>query len=282
MSLNPNSGSWFTQAAHRWPDAGEAAGYAMACLDYVLVKSTEAQKAFKSLVDNFNKPGLQRLGAAWRSQFTDTQWKENTQEAIQGFSDDPNGTFVELNEFYSDEAKLTDDNEEQPAMVRTAMEILRDNEDYIKWCKQVSDFITSAFNRQSNIDAGKIKVQLSTDPPWLYLVIMLRCMFESKGISMSMASTMFKEVEEKGQRINYEDVLTQQPMSRRHRKITKIGKAKDLKLHNDQMFIEAAELWYKCRIVYPSVYAYCKAIDIDSKNVYKKVRLCDDALGYVR
>jgi hypothetical protein len=89
-------------------------------------------------------------------------------------------------------------------------------------------------------------------------------------------------VEVKGKKVDMEDVLLRQPNSRTHRKMTKASKASDLKLHNDQTFIETAKLWYKCRIEYPSVYAYCNAADIDSKAVYRRVKKCDDALGYAR
>ena len=58
-------------------------------------------------------------------------------------------------------------------------------------------------------------------------------------------------------------------------------------MRNDRIFVNAARLWYQCRVAYPSINKFCDAksnegIILDPKNVGKQIRPCDEAVGYVR
>ena len=116
---------------------------------------------------------------------------------------------------------------------------------------------------------------------------MMRTSFESHNITLERLRRIYKLRKYKGKIIDFHKVLTEQPMSRWHRRMVAHAKAAKLKLKNDRVFLNAARAWYQCRVNYGSVAKYCDAqvkqgIMLDPKNVDKQIRPCDDALGYIR
>ena len=119
------------------------------------------------------------------------------------------------------------------------------------------------------------------------LAVMIRTSFESYNITIERLRRIYLLKKYKGKIIDFHKVLTEQPMSRWHRRIVASGKAVKLKLKNDRVIIETARHWYKSRVVYPSINKYCydpsnDFLMLDSKNVEKQIRPCDDAVGYIR
>ena len=114
---------------------------------------------------------------------------------------------------------------------------------------------------------------------------MMRTSFESHNITLERLRRIYKLRKYKGKIIDFHKVLTEQPMSRWHRRMVASGKAAKLKLKNDRVIIEAARHWYKCRVAFSSINKYCDAPEnyqLDPKNISKQIRTCDDAVGYIK
>jgi hypothetical protein len=73
-----------------------------------------------------------------------------------------------------------------------------------------------------------------------------------------------------------------------HRRLVAAGKGTNMKLHHDYKYLDAAWLWYQCRIIYQNIDDFLDAEEdkgnhnFDYKNVQKQIKICDDALGYMK
>ena len=53
--------SWFTEYAHRWPDAALPMAYAMACVEVVSQNSKQAGSIYKDILEAWVKPETNEL-----------------------------------------------------------------------------------------------------------------------------------------------------------------------------------------------------------------------------
>lgn len=151
----------------------------------------------------------------------------------------------------------------------------------------IMGFIKVGFNRESDVEKGRYRVEVSEKHPWLLWAVALRTLFNSYRIRFEDVRGFYKVRRYKGRDRDFYKVLSEQPMSRLHREIVASAKAADLKLKNDKTIMKAALRWYKCRVVYASIDKFCdnepeKKIMLDPKNVDRQIRPCDDAVGYIR
>jgi len=285
--IKNNEDSWFTDYAHRWPDAAMPMGYAMACIEVVASSSGEAGNIFKELVKAWSKPGTDELYNVVISRMSNSEmeeWKELIKHPESIIKSDINEPWEELK-------SALECPDFSKSIVRGKWKINVDNvetkyPDVWNITKLVVEFILIGFNRDVDVQQGKYKVVPTFSPPWLILLVMLRTAFESKNITTEKMNKLYKAKKIKGEIYNFEEVLTLKPMSYMHRQVAKNRQRKNVKLHHDSKFLDAAWLWYQCRIVYSSINEFLiKETDkgkekLDLKNVQKEVQLCDKAIGY--
>ena len=151
----------------------------------------------------------------------------------------------------------------------------------------IMKFIIVGFNRESDIAKGKYRVLSNEKHAWLILAVVMRTAFEYANITLEKMRKVYKVRKYKGKIVDFHEVLTEQPMSRIHRRMIVNGKKVNLKLKNDIIFVNAARNWYQCRVAYSSINEFCedqyeKGITLDPKNVDKQICPCDEAVGYQR
>lgn len=129
------------------------------------------------------------------------------------------------------------------------------------------------------------RISMGDNSTWLVWAILIRTNFEHYNITLERIRNFYKLRKYKGEVIDFHKILTEQPMSRWHRRMIASGKTAKLKLKNDRIFMNAAQHWYQCRVVFSSVNKYCEAqsykgIRLDPKNIEKEIKPCDQAVGY--
>jgi hypothetical protein len=281
-----NNASWFRDTPHYWAAASLPLAYAMACVEVVSKRSVKAGTIYQKIIEMWCEPGTKSFFDSIASIITESE-KEKIKQAIihpeTELLPDPNKPFRDFEEMFSSAIAHADffkdsDNE---------LSLKEDDqaaEEVAKLANLILEFIVVGFNRESEIAKWKYSVLPSENNPWLIIAIVLRTSAESYNITLERIRNYYKLRQYKGKIIDFHKVLTEQPMSRWHRRIIAHGKAAKLRLKNDRIFVDAAHAWYKCRVVYPSVNKYCEAPEnyhLDPKNVDKQIRPCDDAIGYV-
>jgi len=151
----------------------------------------------------------------------------------------------------------------------------------------ISEFIIVGFNRESDMEKGRCRVMPDENAPWLIWAVGIRTALDSHKLTLERVRDFYKVRKHKGKTVDFQKVLTEQPMSRLHRRIVASAKAVDLRLKNERTIVAAAERWYECRVVHRNIRAFCdaeswKGLILDPKNVDKQIRPCDDAVGYIR
>ena len=280
-----DKGSWFGEHAHRWAQASLPLAYAVACVEVVSKSSEKARVLFNGIIEAWGKPGTNILYEQIIAEVPDSE-KEKIKNAFIhpeiALLPDPDKPFRDLEKILKylviDENKLE------------AGEDLKElNPEGLKELKSLItlflEFILIGFNRESDIKKGRFKVIPNDQAPWLPFAIMIHTSFEYSNITIDRLRRIYKVKELKGKIIDFEKVLTEEPMSCLHRRMVAAGKAAKLKLKSDRIFLSAARHWYQSRVVYSSVTKYCEAqskkgIMLDPKNIEKQIKPCDEAVGY--
>lgn len=282
--------SWFRGHPHRWAIASLPLAYAVACVEVVSKKSEKVGAIYQQIIEAWGNPGLKTIYEAIIAEVPDSEIEKAKNALLHpeaAFLPDPNKPFKQLEEVFAgldiDDDFFQDDGD----MEQLSPEDQQDAEEFAKLVCLIMEFIIVGFNRESDIEKGRYRVIPTNEPPWLILAVMMRTSFESHNITLERLRHIYKSRIYKGKTIDFHKVLTEEPMSRWHRRMVASGKAAKLKLKNDRVIIEAAQHWYQCRVAYPSINKYCDALSkktvmLDPKNVTKQIRPCDDALGYIR
>lgn len=151
----------------------------------------------------------------------------------------------------------------------------------------VLKFIEVGFNRNSDVAEGRPRVVPSLKAPWLLLGVLYRAAWEHHRLSLEKVGGKYGRVQVGRKTYRVEDLTGNGCPRRLHDKIVASAKGEHLVLHNDQKYSDAARLWKNCRVLHSSIEDYLagqpwKGKDADYKNVQKKIRPCDDAVGYRR
>ncbi len=286
--VGSNNESWFRDTPHRWPQASLPLAYAVACVEVVSKKSEKAGEIYSQIVEAWGKPGIKAVYEEIMSEVPDSETEKVKQAFLHPeteFLPDPNKPFRNLEEMFTsseiDDA-FFEDNDNKRQLSPEGQQGL---DDAVKLVSLVSEFILVGFNRESDIDKGRYRVILSERAPWLIWAVIMRTSFENYNITLERLRYIYKLRKYKGKIIDFHKVLTEQPMSRWHRRMIASGKAAKLKLKNDRVIVEAARHWYQCRVAYPSINKFCYAqsqheIFLDPKNLHKQISPCDKAVGY--
>jgi len=279
--------SWFRDTPHRWASASLPLAYAVACVEVVSKSSEKARAIYQEIIEAWGKPGIKAFYEAIISEVPDSELERAKYALLHPETEllpDPNKPFKDLEEMFigleiNEDIFKDDDNVQLPP------EDEQDLERFANLVCLIMEFIIVGFNRESDIEKGRYRVVPTEKAPWLILAVMLRTSFESNNITLERLGRIYKLRKYKGKIIDFDKVLTEQPMSRWHRRIVASGKAVKLKLKNDRVIMEAARHWYKARVAFPSINKYCAApvnYKLDPKNIGKQIRPCDDAVGYTR
>jgi hypothetical protein len=286
-----NYSSYFVDAPHYWPEAALPIAYAMACVEVVARRNKKASKIYRKIVEAWGHQGVYNTSESIFSEVPD--YEEKIKEAFihpeKEFLPDPNKPFKDLEKNIDEIAQSILDESllEKEGTEEIKSEEEKDFDDMAGMISLIFEFIIVGFNRESDIEKGIFKVSMGDTSFWLIQAIEIRTSLEYYNITLEKIRNYYKMRKYKGKVLDFHDILTNQPMSRWHRRIIAAGKAHKLKLKNDRIFVDAAEQWYKCRILYPSINKYCEAqsklnekVKLDEKNIYKQIKPCDEALGY--
>jgi hypothetical protein len=270
-----NETSWFRDTPHYWAEASLPLAYAVACVEVVCRNSEKAGAIYDEIVESWSDAGMRAISEEVASIIPESGKGRIKKAMLHPETEllrDPNRPFKNLEKLF------------------TGMEV---NEKFFKGKETaklerlISEFIIVGFNRESEIRKGRYRVVPSEEAPWLIWTVAIRTALESYKITFERVRDFYKVRKRKGKIIDFQKVLTEQPMSRLHRQMVKSSKAIDLKLKNDKTIVEAARRWYQCRVVYPSIKMFCDAkssegIILELQNVDKQIEPCDDAVGYIR
>ncbi len=261
--------------------------YAMACVEVVANWSPRGRELYQELLKAWASPGAKAFYKQFMAEAPEEEvknWKNMVRNPGLMLLPDPNKPFRDLVEAGS-----------APASVQGTEEITEALEgdwstpevsDTARLIELVLAFIEEGFNREEDLKRGIVRVLPTTEPPWLLLMTMYRSGLEYGGITLERLNRIYKVRQVKGKTVNFEEVMANDPMSRLHRRVVKASKEVGLKLHHDNTFLDAAWVWYQCRVVHASVEDFLEAewdkgdYSVDLKNLQKLVRRCDDAIGY--
>jgi len=285
-----NNPSWFRDTPHRWAQASLPLAYAMACVEVVSQKSEKAGAIYNSIIEAWGNPGVKAVYEELISEIPDSTKEEAKQALIHpenAFLPDPNKPFKDIEEMFANieiNNELITDIENIDCL---AQEEKQHIEEVAEFVSLIMEFIIVGFNREADIAKKKYRVFPNEKHAWLILAVMMRTAFEYADITFESMRKMYKVRKYKGKTIDFHKVLTEEPMSRMHRRMVASGKAAKLKLKNDRIFVNAAQNWYQCRVAYASIDKFCDAQSekgriLDPKNVDKQIRPCDEAVGYRR
>ncbi len=280
--------SWFRGDPHRWATASLPLAYAVACVEVVSKESDEAGTIYQQIIEAWGNPGLKTMYEAIIAEVPDSEIEKAKHALLHpeaAFQPDPNKPFKELEEMFAgleiDDDFFQDDGDPE----QLSPEDQQDAEEFARLVCLILEFIIVGFNRKSDIEKGRYRVIPTNEPPWLILAVMMRTSSESHNITLERLRHIYKLRKYKRKIIDFHKVLTEQPMSRWHRRMVASGKAAKLKLKNDRVIIKAARHWYKCRVAFSSINKYCDATEnykLDPKNISKQIRPCDDAVDYIK
>lgn len=284
-----DSASWFRDSPHYWAEASLPFAYALACVEVVSEGSEKAGALYNKIVEAWSAPGMKVVFDDIASIIPESG-KEEIKDALLhpeiGLSPDPNKPFKQVEEMFTGLA-INEDFLKGDDMGRASLEEREHAKQLADLTWLIMEFIRVGFNRESDIEKGRYRVEVSEKAPWLLWAVEIRTLFDSYKIRFEQVRDFYKIRGYKGKIMDFYKVLAEQPMSRLHREIVAGARAADLKLKNDKTIMKAARRWYKCRVVYPSIDKFCdnepeKEIMLDPKNVDKQIRPCDDVLGYIR
>jgi len=283
----PVSPSLFGEHAHRWPEAGEAVAYAMACVEVVANWSPRGRELYQELVKAWTAPGVRGFYEQFMAQVPDDvvqEWKDKMRNPGLALAPDANKPFQDLVALRSSLGSVFGSAEVVNAL--QGAESTPEVTDLARLVNLILEFINAGFNREKDLERGIVRVLPSTETPWLMLMVLYRSGLEHGGITPERLDRIYKVRQVNGETVNFEQLMTEEPMSRLHREVARASKEAGLKLRHDNKFVDAAWLWYQCRVVHASVEKYVDALShegdctLDLKNVQKVVKVCDDAIGF--
>jgi len=280
--------SWFGEYAHRWPLAALPLAYAMACVEIVSKNSAKAGVIYRQIIEAWGKPGIDAIYKEIISEVPDSEkeeWKQMLKFPESVFKPDADKPFKDFQEMVNDPEFINDLFKDEENMDSISPEERQWFEELARFFLLMFEFILVGFNRESDVERGKYRVVPTERAPWLILAIIYRTGFEYKNITLDRLNRIYKLRKIGKKTYDFEKILTEEPMSRMHRRMVAYGKKANLKLKNDRIFMNAARHWYQCRVVYSSINKFCdvqskKGILLDPKNVQKEIRHCDQAVGY--
>lgn len=284
-----NNGSWFRNSPHYWAEASLPLAYAVACVEVVSKSSEKARILYNRIIEAWSAPGMKLVFDDIGLMIPESGKGEIKDALLHpeiGFSPDPNKPFKQVEEAFTG-LEINEDFLKGDDMDRASLEERQHAEQLANLTWLIMEFIRVGFNRESDIEEGRYRVEVSEKAPWLVWAVGIRSLFDSYEIRFERVRNFYKVRKYKGKIIDFHKVLSEQSMSRLHREIVASAKAANLRLKNDKTIMEAARRWYQCRVVYPSIKKFCDAkssegIILELQNVDKQIEACDDAVGYIR
>lgn len=286
-----DNSSWFRDTPHRWALASLPLAYAVACVEVVSKMSDKAEAIYQQIIEAWGKPGVKEIYEEFVSDMPSSKIEEIKQALIHpenALLPDPNKPFKDIEKIFANieiNDELITDGDDIDCLAQEKGKHVK--EVVAEMVSLIMEFIKVGFNRESDLEKGRCRVLPSEKYIWLILAIVMRTSFEYANITLEKMRRAYKVRKYKGKTVDFHEVLTEQPMSRLHRRMVANGKKVNLKLKNDRIFMEAAHNWYQCRVTYSSINKFCdaeyeKGIILDPKNVDKQIRPCDEAVGYQR
>jgi len=259
--------------------------YAMACVEIVATHSKEGGMIFNQIINAWNKPGVKQFQKDFNSSITDEDRKEMKDVTLEFFKD-PKKPFVDLLELTSKPGwwkPLLEKGDSETKDLSPEDET--SFSDLFNGLWKITEFILVGFNRKSDVRRGIYRVIPRDNPMWLYLAVLNRTLSEHSKITMAEMIKNYKTVHKGDKTVDYEAILTGSPTNREHRRLIEYSRNMKLKLKHDKKYLDAAYLWYQCRVRYSSIEKYCNSQNqrtkmLDPKNILKKIKPCDKAIGY--
>ena len=279
--------SWLRDTPHYWAEASLPLAYAVACVEVVCKHSEKARAIYSRAVETWSAPGMKAVFDDIGSTIPESE-KRKIKEALLNpeteLLPDPNRPFKELEAMFAG-LEVNEEFFKGHEIGELSWEERQEAEEVASLIWLVMEFVRVGFNRESDIQKGRYRVEVSEKAPWLLWAVAIRSLLDSCEIRFEQIRDFYKIRGYKGRVIDFYKVLSEQPMSRLHREMIASAKAADLRLKNDKTIVKAAQHWYQCRVVFRSINKYCAVFEnyqLEPKNISKQIRPCDEALGYVR
>ena len=279
--------SWFRDTPHYWVEASLPLAYAVACVEVVCEGSEKARTAYDKIVEGWSAPGMKGVFDDVDSVIPESEKRKIRKALLNPETEllrDPNRPFRELEKMFVG-LEVNEDFYKYDEVGELSGEERQEAEQVANLTWLIMKFVRVGFNRESDIEKGRYRVEVSEEAPWLLWAVGIRSLLDSCKIRFEQIRDFYKIRGYKGKVIDFHKVLSEQPMSRLHREMIAGAKAADLRLKNDKTIVKAAQHWYQCRVVFRGVNKYCAALEnyqLEPKNISKQIRPCDEALGYVR
>jgi hypothetical protein len=289
---NEIDSEWFGDSAHYWTDESLRFAYTFACVDVAIKKSVKVKNLYIKIIESWNNTNLTAT------------FKDFYDEMTGCLSDEDKGKIQEA--FRFPERFIEKDFDKQ---LKTIQNVTHDEQtrDYIlgildkpelvekhgeypeiaEFIASIFEFVLIGFNRKADVENGEYRVFPGDNNSWLLHSVMYMTAMMHYKLTMGKIIQMYKVRIYRKKIVNFENVLCKQPTSRMHRRITVDAKKAKLYLMHDAKVYQTAERWYQCRVACSGIEDYCnkqaiKGIMLDSKNVSKEIRPCDEAMGYSR
>jgi len=271
----PTGASLVSEGISYWPATSLKYGYAMACLEIVLLRSDEANTVYHDIVQSWSLPGCQAVC-------------ETAKPYLSNILPNPNllHTFVQFIQ-------------KDVAFDRTALRRfvtwleseefsqLTSHPEFQYLASQARELVLVGFNRKVDRDNKAWKVKPESFP---IVTIELRSLFDYYRKSPQDFFQAKIEVNDKVYNLN--DVPAIKSTTRERRAIianaVKTFKDAGFKQHHGESLLELADHWYHSRVVYSGPEEYCRehykktGIWLDSINITRNIAAIDEATGYPR
>ncbi len=281
--------SWFRDTPHYWAEASLPLAYAVACVEVVCESSEKARILYNRIVEAWSAPGVKAVFDDIASMIPESGKEEIKDALIHPETEllpDPNRPFKELEGMFSG-IEISEDSFKGDELEGLSSEERQEAEQLANLAWLTMEFIIVGFNRESDIEKGRCRVMPGEKNDWLMWAVLIRTLLDSYKIRFEQIRDFYKIRGYKGRVVDFYKVLSEQTMSRLHRQMVESSKAVGLKLKNDKTIVKAAERWYQCRVVHPTIEQFCdaesdKGIILEMQNVDKQIEPCDHAVGYIR
>lgn len=161
--------------------------------------------------------------------------------------------------------------------------------DWQTFFNNATEFFKVAFNRQVDQDNQAWAILPNDKSGVLFNAAMIFALAEHLEIDTA-DWDKYRPVKRNGKVIDTEDIMQNKPTNRIHRELT--GFLKDVfgenSLIHDDLLLERADQWYKCRVSPGSIEAYLNEVakttekDLDQGRVSNDLIPYDQAVGYLR
>jgi hypothetical protein len=264
-----------TKGISYWPTESLKYGYAMACLEIVLLRSEKAKALYRDIVQSWGLPGCQAICQAAKPYLSNILPNPNLLQAfVQFIQKDVTFDRTGLRNFV---AWLESEEFSQ----------LTYYPDFQYLVSQVRELILVGFNRKIDQENKAWKVKPGSFP---IVIVELQALFDYYKKSPQDFFQAKIQVNDKIYNLNDIPAIKHTTRERRAATASAVKTFKEASFiqHHGESLLELADHWYQSRVVYSGPEEYCRehyrktGIWLDSANITRYIAVIDQVTGYPR